>query len=54
MCEEVCPQKAISRSETPAGGFEYVVDSERCIGCGFCVGACPTGVWEIVENAPLE
>jgi NADPH-dependent glutamate synthase beta subunit-like oxidoreductase/glutamate synthase domain-containing protein 3/NAD-dependent dihydropyrimidine dehydrogenase PreA subunit len=54
LCEEICPQKAISRSETPAGGFEYVVDSERCIGCGFCAGACPTGVWEIAENAPIE
>ena len=54
LCEEICPQKAISRSDMPAGGFEYVVDSERCIGCGFCAGACPTGVWEIVENAPLE
>ena len=54
MCVEICSQKAISRLQTPAGGFEYIVDSERCIGCGFCVGACPTGVWEIVENAPLE
>jgi NADPH-dependent glutamate synthase beta subunit-like oxidoreductase/NAD-dependent dihydropyrimidine dehydrogenase PreA subunit len=54
MCEEICPQKAISRSETAGGGFEYRVDSERCIGCGFCAGACPTGVWEIVENAPIE
>ncbi|MFO7570481.1 MAG: FAD-dependent oxidoreductase [Smithellaceae bacterium] len=54
MCEEICPQKAISRAQTPAGGFEYVVDSERCIGCGFCAGACPTGVWELAENAPLE
>jgi NADPH-dependent glutamate synthase beta subunit-like oxidoreductase/NAD-dependent dihydropyrimidine dehydrogenase PreA subunit len=54
MCEEICPQKAISRQDAPAGGFEYVVDSERCIGCGFCVGACPTGVWEIAENTPLE
>lgn len=54
MCEEICPQKAISRSSLPEGNFEYVVDSERCIGCGFCAGACPTGVWEIVENTPLE
>jgi len=54
MCEEICPQKAISRSQTQAGGFEYIVDSELCIGCGFCAGACPTGVWEIVGNAPLE
>ncbi|HOW57819.1 MAG TPA: FAD-dependent oxidoreductase, partial [Smithellaceae bacterium] len=54
MCEEICPQKAISRQPQPAGGFTYVADSERCIGCGFCVGACPTGVWELAENEPLE
>ncbi|MHB8139461.1 MAG: FAD-dependent oxidoreductase [Smithellaceae bacterium] len=54
MCEEICPQKAIARLQNPAGGFEYIVDSERCIGCGFCVGACPTGVWELAENAPIE
>lgn len=54
MCEEICPQKAISRSQTAGGGFEYLVDGDRCIGCGFCAGACPTGVWEIAENAPIE
>lgn len=54
MCEELCPQKAIARVETAGGGFEYRVDDEKCIGCGFCAGACPTGVWEMTENAPVE
>lgn len=54
MCEEICPQKAIARAETSGGGFEYRVDGEKCIGCGFCAGACPTGVWEMTENAPIE
>jgi len=54
LCEEICPQKAISRAETAGKGFEYRVDSERCIGCGFCAGACPTGVWELSENPLLE
>ena len=22
----------------------------KCIGCGFCAGICPCGVWEMVEN----
>jgi len=54
LCEEICPQNAIFRRTLSDGGFEYAVDEERCIGCGFCAGACPTGVWELSENKPLE
>lgn len=54
LCEELCPQKAISRKAAFSGGFEYGAESERCIGCGFCAGACPTGVWEMTENTPME
>mgnify|MGYP000489455919 FL=1 len=53
ICVAVCPNSAISRAETPEGGYEYVVDAERCIGCGFCAGACPCGIWDLVENTPL-
>ncbi|HOJ51162.1 MAG TPA: FAD-dependent oxidoreductase [Syntrophales bacterium] len=54
VCETVCPQGAISRRDLDGGGYEYVVDSEKCIGCGFCAGACPCGVWTMKENDPLE
>jgi len=54
LCESLCPQNAISRKSLDQESFEYVVNEEMCIGCGFCAGACPTGVWEIVENKPLE
>ena len=54
ICVAVCPQTAIRRAETAAGGFEYTVDETRCIGCGFCAGACPCGIWALVENEPLE
>lgn len=50
MCENTCYHGAIQRVEGPKGEFEYRVLAERCIGCGFCAGVCPCGVWEIVEN----
>ena len=54
LCETLCPQNAISRRDLGGEAYEYVVDSERCIGCGFCAGACPCGIWRLVENDPLE
>ena len=56
ICETVCPQAAISRMELPGTetGYEYRVDPYRCIGCGFCAGACPCGIWDLVENDPID
>jgi len=51
MCESTCYWGAISRKELSDGSFEYVVDEDKCIGCGFCAGICPCGVWEMVENS---
>jgi NADPH-dependent glutamate synthase beta subunit-like oxidoreductase/glutamate synthase domain-containing protein 3/Pyruvate/2-oxoacid:ferredoxin oxidoreductase delta subunit len=55
ICVTICPESAISR-QAPGKGAEYemVVDPEKCIGCGFCAGACPCGVWDLVENEPIE
>ena len=53
ICEAVCPQVAISRIQGDQDEYEYVVDGERCIGCGFCAGACPCGIWDLVENFPM-
>jgi NADPH-dependent glutamate synthase beta subunit-like oxidoreductase/glutamate synthase domain-containing protein 3/ferredoxin len=50
MCETTCYWGAISRVEHDDGSYEYVVDDDKCIGCGFCAGICPCGVWEMVEN----
>lgn len=52
ICVEICPQAAISRVEK-GDDFELVVDPEKCIGCGFCAGACPCGIWALVENEPI-
>ena len=54
ICETVCPQNAISRKALEGEDYEYLINADLCIGCGFCVGVCPTGVWEIIENTPLE
>jgi len=53
VCATICPQAAIERIEPEDGGFEYVVDADKCIACGFCAGACPCGIWNLVENDPL-
>jgi ferredoxin len=50
MCEATCYWGAIRRVELDGGAYEYVVDDDKCIGCGFCAGICPCGVWEMVEN----
>jgi formate dehydrogenase iron-sulfur subunit len=38
-CEQVCPTGAISHQ-----GIAVVIDQEWCIGCGYCVQACPFGI----------
>ena len=54
ICISICPQSAISKTERDGDDYEYVVDGNLCIGCGFCAGACPCGVWDLVENNPIE
>ena len=54
ICEQICPQHAISRNQLEDNAYEYVVDESLCIGCGFCAGACPCGVWDLIENSPME
>ena len=50
MCEATCYYGAISRTELEDGAYEYVVDKNLCIGCGFCAGICPCAVWEMKDN----
>ena len=54
ICVAVCPQAAISRKALQNDNYEYIIDENLCIGCGFCAGACPCGVWDLVENTPIE
>ena len=39
-CIAVCPTKALSRDEELG---RVVVDYDKCIGCKFCITACPFG-----------
>ena len=55
MCMKSCPENAITRVALPGGGYEYVSDSAKCIGCGICAGVCPCGIWTIYDNAePID
>jgi NADPH-dependent glutamate synthase beta subunit-like oxidoreductase/NAD-dependent dihydropyrimidine dehydrogenase PreA subunit len=53
VCVAICPYSAISREDKGGTEYEYVVDETRCIGCGFCAGACPCGIWDLVANTPI-
>ncbi|MDR3557557.1 MAG: FAD-dependent oxidoreductase [Syntrophobacteraceae bacterium] len=53
LCVTLCPESAISRQSGLNSEFEMVVDPEKCIGCGFCAGTCPCGVWNLVQNEPI-
>jgi Fe-S-cluster-containing hydrogenase component 2 len=53
MCEAICPRGAISRKALDGKDFEMVCDAEKCIGCGFCAGVCPCGVWTMFPNTPM-
>jgi len=44
-CEQVCPTGAISYQ-----GAVVLIDQEWCVGCGYCVQACPFGVPHIDEH----
>ena len=55
MCVNSCPEKAITRIDDENGGWEYVSDPTKCIGCGICAGVCPCGIWSLKDNPePIE
>ena len=53
ICVAICPEGAIERVELDTDSFEYRVNSDLCIGCGFCKGACPCGIWDLIPNTAM-
>jgi len=53
ICVAICPEGAIERVEIDKEAFEYKVDPDLCIGCGFCKGACPCGIWDLIPNTAI-
>jgi NADPH-dependent glutamate synthase beta subunit-like oxidoreductase/ferredoxin len=52
ICVNICRQNAITRHELGDGSVTFSVDDSRCIGCGFCAAACPSGIWNMLPNQP--
>jgi len=50
ICVTICGQNAITRHEQNDGSVTFSVDDNRCIGCGFCAAACPSGIWSMHPN----
>jgi len=53
MCEATCYYGAISRIEDEDGSHRYMIDDNRCTGCGFCADICPSGIWEMVDSVSI-
>jgi molybdopterin-containing oxidoreductase family iron-sulfur binding subunit len=49
-CVSVCPTKATYKD--PEGGF-VLIDWNKCIGCKYCMIACPYGVRFYTDEKPL-
>jgi formate dehydrogenase iron-sulfur subunit len=51
-CEMACPVGAISHKDNGA----VVIDQEKCIGCRYCVAACPFSVprWDEAKNQTFK
>lgn len=48
-CESVCPVGALHKTETGA----VVYDSKKCLGCRYCMMACPYGIPRYDWDSPV-
>ncbi len=54
ICKDSCPELAITRELDKDGNAEYIVNEDKCIGCGICVSICPCGIWNLYSNSPYH
>ncbi|MFH0888664.1 MAG: 4Fe-4S dicluster domain-containing protein [Planctomycetota bacterium] len=63
-CASVCPAEAISEKNVPMPSDTgrsvsehrsgvYIIDAEKCTGCGVCVEECPTKVMFLHDDSPV-
>ena len=52
--DPLSPMEAIIRVKLHGDGYEYRVNPELFIGCGFCAGVCSCGIWALVSNVPYN
>lgn len=45
-CLEACPEGAIQKADFGA----WIVDKDKCTGCGLCVEACPDGMIKVDDK----
>ena len=46
-CYAACPESAIAKIDGPD---PYIIDMEKCTGCGLCVDQCPCGAMAMANN----
>ena len=50
VCEEPCEADAIRFQRRIGASMPPRIDHRACTGCGACVGACPAGAIQVMEN----
>jgi len=49
-CIEICPTDALQRTDSES---PVIIDHDKCIGCKWCILACPFGVIRLDENTRM-
>lgn len=54
VCEKACPADAIKIERDAKGVATQFLIEDACVGCGFCLQACPSQVPIMIEGEPAE